>query len=122
MKVIENVTLYKCDYCAKKYQIKHFCEKHELRCSLNPINYMRCIDCTFAEKKQMDFIKWVPCIIHGEQEEESSIMAFWCSKKEHWIYPPTKVSNPIRQDNIEGEIKNEPMPSECDDFIGYIFK
>lgn len=32
MKIIENVTLYKCVYCGKTYKIKRFAENHHLSC------------------------------------------------------------------------------------------
>jgi hypothetical protein len=117
MKVIENITLYKCDYCGKKYQKKHFCEAHELKCASNPANYMACTECDHAEKREMKYLKEIELLGYGGgvayDHEERSMQAFWCIKKEHWIYPPTKVNNPISSEDIENEIANEPMPIEC---------
>ena len=121
MKILENITLYKCEYCGKKYQLKHFCELHEKRCPSNPDNYMACINCENAVKKEMIFIKEVAYFSEnygvGFTDEERKINAFWCNAKNHWIYPATKCNNPILQENIIDEIKNEPMPKECNNFI-----
>ena len=74
---------------------------------------MACIDCKYPTKKTMSYIKWVPCLVYGEKEKDAKISAFWCTKKDHWIYPPTRVNHPILQENIEDEIVNEPMPVSC---------
>ena len=111
--------IYKCEHCRKIYQIERFCELHELKCIKNPINFMACIDCDHAVKKTMNYTKWIPCLINGEQESEAIIKAFWCNKKGHWIYPSTRVLYPIIRDDIKDEIENKPMPSECE-FASYL--
>lgn len=114
MITIENTTIYKCEHCRKKYEIKRHCEAHELKCVKNPENFIRCIDCAHSEKRTMNYNKWIPCLIYGEKESDAQIEAYWCTQKKHWVYPHTKVNNPIFAHDIEREIPNEPMPKECD--------
>lgn len=53
MKVLENKTLYKCDFCNKKYQVKRFAEHHEKHCGRNPPNQHKCFqECKFLEKQK----------------------------------------------------------------------
>ncbi len=119
MKIKENITLYICDHCGKKYLRKHACIAHEQKCTSNPDNFIACMGCDHVEKRQMIFSQDVmylgPNMGVCYDNEERALQAFWCKKKEHWIYPATKVNNPIQSEDIEGEIDNEPMPKECED-------
>lgn len=116
MKIKENVTLYICEHCGKKYFLKYWCEKHEDKCSSNPKNFTDCSFCKFLEQRDMQFIEFVSTP-YGEHEEERSITAFWCDFKKHWVYPRHIVNNPIDSSNIDYEIDNEPMPNKCDHLI-----
>lgn len=42
MITLENVTLYKCEYCSKNNRRKHVIEKHEKFCPHNPNNHHKC--------------------------------------------------------------------------------
>ena len=52
MKTIENVTLYACDHCGKKYQRQHACQNHEQWCSKNSNNKHQCFNCVHLSKEQ----------------------------------------------------------------------
>lgn len=53
MKVLHNITLYKCEYCGKKYQRRTFGERHERYCYLNPRNDHPC----FKYCEYLDFYR-----------------------------------------------------------------
>lgn len=42
MITIQNTTLYKCEYCRKKYEVKSACENHIPYCPKNPENKHKC--------------------------------------------------------------------------------
>jgi hypothetical protein len=45
MNIIENRTIYKCDFCRKTYLTKGPCERHEKYCGKNPDNKHACFHC-----------------------------------------------------------------------------
>lgn len=49
MIVIQNVTLYKCEYCGKKQHRAHTMRRHEKWCHRNPANRHACFGCVFLE-------------------------------------------------------------------------
>lgn len=42
MRVKENITLYICEHCKKRYEVKPAAERHELYCFRNPANFHAC--------------------------------------------------------------------------------
>jgi len=114
MKIIENVTLYKCDHCGKEYKRKYYAEKHEKQCSSNPDNYKPCLYCENLIKKKASILFDT---YHGEHREGRDLL--YCEKIKSFLYPP-KVEfkgNAFLQEDIEdGETENKPMPKECNHF------
>lgn len=81
MKIIKNVTLYKCDHCGKKYQRIDACARHEKACGANPNNFTDCSDCVALERKT--------AIVHMEYTNEHvEHEVFWCKNKNNFLYPP----------------------------------
>lgn len=84
MKVKENVTLYKCDYCNKSMQRKHAMELHELWCSKNPENSNVCSMCSYLEKKEETIDIYNPC---GYPDTTMKLNYFFCNKLKIRLHP-----------------------------------
>ena len=119
MKIIKNATIYKCDFCNRRYERKHFAIKHEIKCSSNPDNWRACQDYTFLEFES--------ATIHTDNyygEEKFIIDIFKCTKKNVFIYPP-KVEhkkNYFLQEGINNsDIENIPMPKKCELYENELF-
>jgi len=122
MKKIENVTIYKCDFCKKEMKRKHAMEKHENECNCNPINLRPCLDwCKYLERK--------PVILGTGREDYNSgeeitkeYNGFYCSlKKQYLIHPKAEYKNPYIKSEVtynknDDEITQELMPKECADY------
>ncbi len=118
MKAIET-TIYQCEFCSKYYKRKHLALNHESACKKNPDNSQRCIGCIFLDKKETtvhyDKMYLGENLGVGYTDGYKQQELLFCSKKQHFVYPYW-TSNPILQEDIEGEIENEPMPKECNLF------
>lgn len=61
MKTIENITIYKCDFCKKELKRKHAMIKHEKNCLNNPENHKACLNgCMHLERvnKEVGFDRY----------------------------------------------------------------
>lgn len=105
---MKEVKGFKCDFCGKIYQRKHLCQRHELTCKRNPINFRACFGCRFCEE-QYRYIHFDNSQI-GEVMEKRRVL--FCSKKQIYVYPP-KVERNIYGGGYELD-DNYPMPKECD--------
>lgn len=111
MKIKENITLYICDYCKKKYQKKNFCEDHEFYCTKNPINIAACHGC--------DYIKSTTTIVYydvHDGEHDRKCNSFFCEKLQKGVYPNKVVRIGLldkHPENFENQIQ---MPNECEFF------
>ncbi|WP_372776484.1 hypothetical protein [Mangrovibacterium sp.] len=118
MKTIQT-TIYECEYCGKYYKSKYFAGLHESKCRKNPANFQRCIGCKFLDIKNVKIYFEQPILgpnlgvsfIDADKYED----LMYCEKKKHFVYP-FWAANPIPQEDIEGEIPNEPMPKKCEHF------
>ena len=111
--ITETREIYKCGHCSKLYQIKSACIKHEIQCSKNPENYRACFGCVYLEKKEVDVYYDT---IDGNSTYKANIL--FCNKIESFLYPP-KVEikgNMIDESDLSGNIENNPMRKDCDDF------
>jgi len=118
MKIIETI-IYECEHCKRYYKSKYFAELHEPKCKKNPDNFQRCMNCFHIEKKETKVYYNASGLGEGlgvyYLTRNKMMELMYCNKKEHYIYPYW-INNPILQEDIEGEIANEPMPKECDVF------
>ena len=103
---IEIKEIYKCEYCNKLYQLKHFCEKHEKICKKNPENDRPCFSCVHLSKK--DVVVYEYC---GDIEHKVNLSCLHCDKKEVFLHTP---QNEIKGNALELGGDNLPMPKECD--------
>jgi hypothetical protein len=112
-------TIYECEFCGKYYKRKHLAINHESGCKLNPENFQRCIGCSFLEMKETTVRYDRMCagenlgIYYVDEYRKKELL--FCNKKQIHVYPYW-TSNPILQEDIDGEIPNEPMLKECDFF------
>ncbi len=122
MKTIENVTLYKCDFCKKELKRKHAMENHEKQCNSNPINFRKCTQgCVHLETEriEVDYETYYD-YENGEQQyvkEEKDV--FKCTKFDKLMFPYSieKKDLPNRFPNTYEN--QEPMPKECEGFEEY---
>lgn len=118
--ITETREIYKCQHCRKVYQIKHYCESHELQCKNNPDNFMICHDCKHSEKKTVRICKLVGCLGENmgvsETEEYRNQRMIHCKERDLYVYP-NWLSNPVQQEEMPNEEENIVMPNKCDHFV-----
>lgn len=121
MKTIENITIYKCDFCKKELKRKHAMVNHELKCNNNPQNQRPCLNgCKHLEKRPIEYYSGKDEYYSGEPINNSG-EAFYCALKEIFIIHP-KVDHNERGNNLKWvyfkneEVEQESMPKECDKF------
>ncbi len=112
MKTIENVTLYKCDFCKKELRRKHAMVNHECKCDKNPKNEKACWLCKYCKK--------VPHVYVVENDEgyDQTVRSekFHCATLEKDMYPykAEYMDLPKRfPETFDGQF---PMPKYCDSF------
>lgn len=123
MKIIQNVTVYKCDFCRKKLFREHAMKNHEKICGANPVNNRPCLGCPLLMTKDIEYDVGDDC--NGDPITVKGT-AFYCEAKEEFLLHP-KVN--LRKDGeglrwvwFEGaEVKQENMPSSCDIDINEFF-
>ena len=92
----------------KLYQVKRFCENHEIQCHKNPSNYVKCLDmCKHLIKKDYEFYYDTP---YGENLR--ILKLFYCQKKKIFLYPP-RAGHKKNVFDLGDEL-NEPMKKDCD--------
>lgn len=106
MIVIENTTLYKCEYCRKKYERKNSCEKHEKWCNKKPENKRACHGCDFLQPVE---------IKEPHDYGVHKFQAFKCTKLDIMVYPLSVERRGLNK--IYETFDNQyPMPRKCVDF------
>jgi hypothetical protein len=122
MKTIENVTLYKCDFCKKELKRKHAMEKHEKTCFNNPENHRKCFEsCRYLVQRKIELE--IGRDNYDTGEPISRIYnGFYCGLKKHFLMPPM-VENKDGGKNAKygydekgEEVEQESMPKECAEF------
>lgn len=124
MRVVENVTIYKCDFCKKELKRKHAMQNHENRCNNNPINNRPCLNgCKHLEKRDINWDVGKHDYVSGEPVYHNG-KAFYCALHKKFILHP-KVENEIGLkwvwNSEDKEVEQEPMPKECKEFDDNIF-
>ena len=109
MKII-NKPHYRCDHCNKLYLVPSACEKHETKCSKNPINFKPCLHCHYLDKKDVQHYWDNP--MGGTDSRDLSM--FYCTKKDFFVFPKEKHFE--QEDLGDGETEIIPMPKTCDVF------
>lgn len=113
MKTIENVTIYKCDFCSKELKRKHAMEKHEDLCNNNPKNFKACSGCKHLEKILID-AHWLvgnPDYVDNTKQ----VNVFKCNKLDKLMFPFSIEKRKLHE-KYETFEEQEPMPNQCDSF------
>lgn len=98
-----------CDHCKKRYLSPTACLAHERKCSLNPDNARACYGCIHLDTRQ----KEVP-IQYDFSVDLEKRKVLYCTKHDKYVYPPN-VEHSKKGAYDLGEVKNEPMPRECEE-------
>ena len=120
MKVLENINLYVCEHCKKRYLKKHACEIHEILCYSNPENFRACSHCIHLEETTIDYEKDI--IRCGENlgvifdTETRKAKTFHCKKLDKLMYPFKAEKKGLIEMYPETFENQEQMPKTCDQF------
>lgn len=106
--ITETKEIYKCEYCKKLYQKKHFAKTHEKMCSKNPDNDRACFDCVHMTKKDVEIYRQYNDE-GGEFKEKLKLC--YCPKIESFLHPP-KVEHKNNKFELVDK-SNQPMPRKC---------
>jgi len=87
MKIIENITIFKCDFCKKELKRKYAMEAHELRCGNNPINDRVCLHCPHLDRKEIEFDTGISTY-HGFEPVYRKAQTFYCKAKNILLLHP----------------------------------
>ena len=107
---------YKCEYCSRLYQRKHFAIKHEDKCYKNPSNERICIDC--KNLTPMEGMVYFRDGYGGEHKTEVGL-AFCCSKIDSCIYPysleklDVEIPDELYHEASDQTFDNKPMKKTC---------
>lgn len=118
MIVLENVTIYKCDFCKKELKLKHSMVKHENLCNCNPENFKACTQgCIFLAKEKVTLYfesGYSPDegAMYREQEKE----VFKCTKFDKLMYPYSIERRGLPNRFPSTFEEQEAMPKECESF------
>jgi len=118
MKIVENVTIYKCDFCKKELKRQHAMAKHELQCNCNPINQRPCLDfCIHLRQKEIEYETGIDDYISGEPILRKA-NTFFCSLKNQLMLHPKleyRDNGKYLKNVFENgeEVQQDWMPKEC---------
>ena len=108
--IIEIKTIYKCEFCKKKYFRKYACISHEDFCFHNPVNDRPCFHCRHLCKMEKTIYFDNP----DGSESESKYSFLYCEAKREFIHSPQTELKGNAYDL--GDDSNYPMPKQCNIF------
>lgn len=113
MKTLENISVYICDHCKKRYFVKGACERHEKVCYSNPENYRACSACIHIEEIEIKYTKeeWFDGRVI---EQKYSVKGFRCKKLDKKLYPFKVEKKGLPDKYPESFEDQEPMPRVCE--------
>lgn len=113
----KQATIYRCGFCNKLYLKKKYCERHEMACSKNPINWRSCFECPNLVSRTGE----TPTNVYNG-DEFKTVRFLFCESRQVALYPP-KIERKARGGYEflyfeDEEYSNEPMPKngECEVF------
>jgi hypothetical protein len=126
MKIIENITLYRCDFCRKELKRKHAMVSHELRCYANPVNYRPCLICEHLDNKDIEFDTGTMEYNSGEPIYRKA-KTFYCKAKDILLLHPKTAyftgPGDLSCVLLDGkETNQEQMPVSCEVFDIIVFQ
>jgi hypothetical protein len=120
MKVKENITIYKCDFCKKELKRRYAMERHEERCYNNPANDRPCLHCPHLERKEILFDTGIIGYYDGEPVMRGAKTFYCAAKSILLLHPKTKYLT--GSGNLafvwldDKETEQFDMPTQCDIF------
>jgi hypothetical protein len=112
MKTIENITIYKCDFCSKELKKKHAMISHEEKCDKNPKNCKHCHFCEHLSKVK----KMVWFELYYGKGKDKEVEVFKCDKLDKFMYPYSIEKRDLPNIYPDTFGDQEPMPNKCDSF------
>lgn len=114
MHIIENVTIYKCEYCRKESKNKGAMTRHENKCKNNPKNHKACIGgCSYLKYKEVEVCFEERGLNVANKYVKINIP--YCTKLDKLMFPYS-----IERKNLHKKYSTfdgqEPMPHKCDHF------
>lgn len=108
--------VWACDFCKKKYFVKHACEKHEKFCFKNPANKHKCFeDCVFLKISKDD--EFQVELIGEYHESVRGRKAYKCTAHNNMMFTCVAerkgTIDYLRQDHGDDIFR---MPAECSDY------
>lgn len=121
MKTIENVTLYKCDFCKKELKRKHAMANHEVGCNRNPINNRPCLNaCTHLSQTEIEYETGIDDYFTGEPQTRKANTFFCSLKKQLMLHPKLehKESGKYLKNVYKNseEVEQDWMPKDCSSY------
>lgn len=117
MKVIENTTAYKCEFCGKTSLNRGCMTQHERACKKNPKNRFLCYNCAHLKSGEQEDITGYDDYFYGAYETVKTFNCYKCQCSGNKIFTPYHL-NEFWRTTLEEEGWT-PMPSEfegCDNF------
>lgn len=108
MRVIKVDEVYRCSFCGKLYQLKHYCKKHEAACWKNPENHTCCFDCSHYEAPHWEHDEGD---VYGDGPE---FVSHYCSKDEVEMLSKPQIAK--KSQACYRDVEMIEMPQKCDDF------
>ncbi len=106
MIILENITVYECEYCGRKYFSRHFCKRHENLCPKRKGNIPACYGCVFLTKEE---------VCRETPTGYSRLRSFYCGKKDIFLMP---IVSAKRGSEIFGVLEEiHTMPVKCKERI-----
>ncbi|MNL06451.1 hypothetical protein D3C87_1270860 [compost metagenome] len=119
MKEINNITIYKCDFCAKELKRKYAMINHELICNDNPENKKACHFCTHLEQVDKEVYFENPYYNPDYNDDDGkyeTVKVFRCKKLDKFMFPYSIEKRGLSNKYPSTFDEQEPMPSKCDSF------
>lgn len=110
MKVIENTTAYKCEFCGRTSLNRGCMTQHERACNKNPKNRAMCYNCAHLKYDGQEEITGYYDHYYGAQETTKTFTCFKCECTGNKMFSPYHL-NEFWRTTLEDEIWM-PMPSE----------
>ena len=123
MKIIENTTAYKCEFCGKTSLNRGCMTQHERACKKNPKNRSLCYNCAHLKSGEQEDITGYYDYFYGAYETVKTFDCHKCQCSGNKMFTPYHL-NEFWRTTLEEEGWT-PMPSElegCPNFKAFEMK
>jgi len=106
-------TVFTCDFCKKKLFVKSAMQRHEVKCTMNPVNKNACSACVYLE--EVDVLYYTDGHFDGHYfEQKNTVRGFHCSKLNIDLYPHKCITKGLLEKYPEQFEDKQVMPNECE--------